>query len=89
MSNSYQEVLDLNIKAVVSTEAGKAFLWHILSLCDLNANCFSGDNNTTNYIAGKQAVGQDILMLLEAIDPTIYPKLILNNIEESDNDSPD
>ena len=85
-NKSYQELLNLNIKAVAGTESGKAVLWHMLGLCNINGSAYTGDNNHTNYLAGKQSVGHDIIAVLEDADPTIYPNLILTNIEEMNDD---
>lgn len=79
-------LLNLHVKQVASTDAGKHVLWEILALCHISENAFTGDNNQTNHLTGKQSVGRDILVILEDADPTIYPNLILNNIEDNRHD---
>jgi hypothetical protein len=66
-----------------STRQGKIFMWQILGLCNLYTSTFTG-NSQTFYLEGKRDVGLDILKLLEDADPTIYPKLILENQEMTD-----
>jgi hypothetical protein len=54
-----------------------------LGLCNLYTSTFTG-NSQTFYLEGKRDVGLDILKLLEDADPTIYPKLILDKQEITD-----
>lgn len=59
------------------SKARKA-LWHILDLTGLNADCFTGDNQTF-YLEGRRAVGLDIIRFMEDADKTMYPRMLLNH----------
>ena len=72
------EVLKANVRVLMETRAGKEIMWEIISYCDLYTA------GSTKFEAGKRQVGIDILQLLEGADPTIYPKLISENIKHGD-----
>ena len=69
------EVLLANIRSLANGKPGKAVIWEILSYCNLHTA------GAGKFEAGKRQVGIDILTLLEEADPTIYPNLILENID--------
>jgi hypothetical protein len=77
------EILCENVRMLLATRQGKDFVWHVLGLCNLYTSTFTG-NSQTFYLEGKRDVGLDILKLLEDADPTIYPKLILDKQEITD-----
>ena len=68
--------LKLAVKRLLKTSDGRAFIWYVLSLCELYSSTFTG-NSTTFYREGKRDIGLEILRLLEEVDPTAYPRLIL------------
>jgi len=65
------EIQNGNIRELVATTNGRAFLWEVLAICDIYSPA-SG-----KYAAGKRAVGLEILGMLEEASPTIYPNLII------------
>ncbi len=54
----------------------REFVWEVLSLAQLY---------TYNVNEGRRALGIDLLALLEDVDPTLYPRMILENIKEDSN----
>ena len=80
------EILEANYKDVMSTPAGKAVFWDILSQCDIYNNVFGGGNDNTNYILGRRSIGKGLLEQLEQADPNFYPRLILAQQEIDKND---
>ncbi len=72
----YRKAKLSDIDTCLKTPQGKKLLWEVLSYCDLYS--VSGDDIET----GKRTVGVDILNLLEEVDPSIYPKLVLENIKD-------
>lgn len=73
------EVLLANIREVLKSRQGKQFIWHILSLSNIYSDSFTG-NSTTFYNEGRRSIGLQVLQLLEDADPTLYPRLLLDNI---------
>lgn len=73
-------VLTANVREVAKSKAGKAFIWHLLGLANLYSESFTG-NSSTFYNEGRRGFGLQILQLLDDADPTIYPRMILDNIE--------
>jgi len=78
-----QEYLNLvnNTRDVIKTPQGRALIWHFLSMCPLYSDTFSG-NSRTFYEEGKRAVGLEMLGFLEDVDPTFYPKMLLEEAKK-------
>lgn len=74
-------LLKLNTREVLKLKAGKEIIWHILSMCGIYDDTFTG-NSQSFYLEGKRAVGLEILQLLEDADPTFYPKLLLEKTND-------
>lgn len=77
-----------NVANLANTPQGRAFIWHLLSVCNLYDDCNSGDTNTY-YMLGRRSIGLEILDILNDADPTAYPNMLLNaakqQLEEEDN----
>lgn len=65
-------------REVFATAAGKRVLFDILEGCAIYQDAFTGDDNATNYTLGKQAGGRRLISTLDAIDPRLYPRLLLD-----------
>ena len=70
LERAYQEVL--------ASAAGKRVLFDILEGCAIYQDAFTGDDAATNYTLGKQAPGRRLIASLDAIDPRLYPRLLLD-----------
>jgi hypothetical protein len=51
-------------------------LWHVLSMCNVWGGTFTG-NSQTFYLEGKRQVGIELLQLIEEVDPTLFPRMML------------
>ena len=78
------DVLIANVRQVAKTRQGKELLWHILGMCNLYSDGFSG-NSRTFYEEGKRSVGLEILAMLEEADPLVYPLMLLEKAKETQN----
>lgn len=85
-ADSDYDILKMNIRDLTKTLQGRAFIWHVLELCGLNSESFTGDNQTF-YLEGKRSIGLAILQVLQDADPKIYPRLILAHNEEDENNA--
>jgi len=79
------DVLVSNTRELMKTSYGKEFVWYILGLCGLYSETFTG-NSQTFYNEGKRSIGLDLLSLLDDADPTIYPRLVIENIDNNKGD---
>ncbi len=70
-----------NTREVAKTEQGKALIWEVLSMCGLYTQTFTG-NSQGAFLEGRRSVGIEILQLLEDMDKTFYPNLLLSNQEK-------
>ena len=75
------ELLKANTRELLKTSAGKSLIWHVLSICNLYGESFTG-NSSTFYNEGKRAVGLEILQLLEDADKLAYATLLLAKQKE-------
>jgi len=75
-------VLKANTRELLKTRAGKDFIWHALSICNIYGDVFTG-NSQTFYLEGKRAVGLELLQLLEDVDPLAYATLLLAKHKEN------
>ncbi len=70
-----------NVREVAKTEQGKALIWEVLSMCGLYTQTFTG-NSQGAFLEGRRSVGIEVLQLLEDMDKTFYPNLLLQNQEK-------
>jgi len=70
-------VLIANTRELLKSRQGQDFVWHVLSICNIYGDHFTGDSHSY-YLEGKRAVGLEILGLLEEVDKTAYAQLLLN-----------
>ncbi len=71
-----RKLLLARVRDVAQTPAGKDFIWELLSMAGIYATTFTG-NSQGAYNEGRRSVGLDIMQLLEEMDPTFYPTLLL------------
>ena len=69
------------MREVLKSRQGQKVIWHILGMCQLYSESFTG-NSTTFYNEGKRSVGLELLQMLEDTDKTAYPKLLLEQTKE-------
>ncbi len=73
-----------NWQVVLSTPAGRAVVYDLLKVCHFGLSPFSGDNNMTNMIAGKQKVGEEIMSMINSASPASY-HLMTKEAQELEN----
>ena len=71
-----QELLDNAILKLATSDEGQRFIYHLLDLCGVHTVTFTG-NSQTFYLEGRRSIGLEIISLMEAVDPRLYPKLLL------------
>lgn len=81
---AYRAML-LDIKDAVKTPGGQKLLLYLIELTNVNGNNFSANGRETNYLLGRASVGLDILSLCEEIDPTLYPRMLMERAKEFKN----
>lgn len=68
---------DRAIREVFATQAGKRFMFWMLSECRVYGDGFMGDDAATNYTLGLQAAGKKLISKLESLDARYYPTLLM------------
>jgi hypothetical protein len=71
---------------VLSDARGKRVLFWILEQCAIYQDAFSADNDVTNYTLGQQASGRKVIAQMDAIDPRLYPQLLVDRAEIRERD---
>lgn len=74
-----------NIRELLKARPGKELIWHLLKICNLYGQNFTG-NSQTFYLEGKRSVGLELLDLLQDVDPTAYARLLLEKQKEVKHD---
>lgn len=75
------------LDAALQTADGKRLVYTFLELCGVFRNPFAGEStHQTAFNAGSSNVGKMLIHKLDTIDPTAFPRLMLDmaNIRASD-----
>jgi len=70
------------MREVMKTTSGRTLMWEILDLCGLYSQVFTG-NSQTFYLEGKRSIGLSILQIMQDTDRKMYPKLLMEKIENA------
>lgn len=71
------------LRAVVATDAGRRVIRTLLGAADFYGDAMTG-NSQTFYRLGMQKVGATLKADLDALDRTLYPKLLLEGIADDE-----
>lgn len=69
-----------DVTRVFGSSEGKRILYHVLAMCGIYSDCFTG-NAHTYYYEGRRSVGLELLELIMETDPEIYIQLIRENAD--------
>lgn len=69
-----QENYDNHLRQILSSEAGKAVIWKILSDCRIFQTSFTGSSETF-FLEGKRSIGLSILADIMRVDPESFIKM--------------
>ena len=77
-----------DIRNIAKSPGGRNVLWMILDICGVFSTPFDPmSSEVTAFKCGMQAIGQDIIGLLNEADPTLFPALLLKSLEKSDDNT--
>jgi len=68
-------------KEVTKSAAGKDLIWEVLAMCGLYESTFTG-NSAGAYKEGRRSIGLELLDLLNEMDSSFYPNLLLKKQEK-------
>ena len=72
-----REELAKAFREVLITAEGKRVLYWLLEQCGIYHGGFTGDNALAQYRDGRRAIGLELLAQLDALDPRLYPNMLL------------
>lgn len=71
-----------DMRDIMSDSRVQKLLINLLEFSNVNGDNFTGDNNLTNYNVGRASMGTYIIGMMEEVDPTIYPRMLLKYVKE-------
>lgn len=72
------------LKQLLSTYAGRNFVWRILAECGIYQSSFTGTAETTFFKEGKRQIGIWLLSEIHSADPTAYARMQTEAIERGE-----
>lgn len=73
-----------DLEAVLRLPHGRRTLLWLLGLCGVSRTAYQGDEAATNFRLGEQNIGLRLIVKLEEIGPTEYPRLLLEAAQRKD-----
>ena len=70
-----------NLRFVMESKSGRAFLWELLSSCNMFNTSMTGDNYTF-FLEGQRTVGLQLIPRMVAVSPKLYMLMQTENIED-------
>lgn len=81
-----RDKLHRSFEELLATEAGRRVIYWTLEQCAIYRDAYTGDDAATNYTLGQQASGRKLIAEIDAINPRLYPQLLLDISELRDRD---
>lgn len=72
--------------SMLSTREGRRVMWDLLGITHYGLSSFTGDNNHSNFIAGKQKVGEYLGQMINIIEPDLWSVLTKEAREDEEYD---
>lgn len=82
LSQAYErDELHRAFRRLLGTVDGKRVLLFVLAQCALEVDPYTGEDNATNFMLGRQNVARRLIATMDDIDPRLYPQLLLDIAE--------
>lgn len=73
-------------ESVLGSREGRRMIFDLLGVCHFGVSAFTGDNATTNFLAGKQKVGEYVMDMINSVAPNHYHLMTKEAREDQDYD---
>jgi len=80
----YRDQIVLDLEAVLSIPQGRRVLLRLLERCGVYRSAFTGETEATALRLGEQNIGLWLIAQIEDVDPTEYPRLLLEAAQKRD-----
>lgn len=80
----YRDQIVLDLEAVLSIPQGRRVLLRLLERCGVYRSAFTGEAEATALRLGEQNIGLWLIAQIEDVDPTEYPRLLLDAAQKRD-----
>lgn len=74
------------MKYALASRSGRRLVYSLLGVCHFGRSAFGGTNEVTNFLTGKQSVGEYIMGLLNMTSPEAFSLMVKEAKEDEDND---
>lgn len=75
------EPINENFKTIMKTRQGKEVIWYILSMTGIYSSSLDQEVNNMAFMEGRRSIGLAIIDMMMSIDPTLYPRLLLEKAD--------
>ena len=81
-----QQRIESAWRHMLRSREGRRVIYDILGICHFGKSAFAGENAITNFVAGKQKVGEHVMDMMNGVYPESYALMLkeLNEDEEYD-----
>lgn len=83
----YRDQIVLDLEEVLSIPQGRRVLLRLLERCGVYRSAFTGETEATSLRLGEQNIGLWLISQIETVDPTEYPKLLLEAAQKQDKET--
>lgn len=84
-----QKFADADLRSVMSTPAGRRFVWRLLTQAGLQGSSFASDPLTTAYNEGRRSVAISLLREAQRAAPELYTQALREQLEHELDDALD
>lgn len=85
MSQSFVEL----VRNVSKSRQGRLFLWMILAECGVYTLSYGAGKDSTDFNEGRRSIGLFLIDAIGQADPTCYPRILTEGLDERDSTDPD
>ncbi|HEY7824055.1 MAG TPA: hypothetical protein VIG24_14535 [Acidimicrobiia bacterium] len=83
----YRDQIALDLEEVLSFPQGRRVLLRLLERCGVYRSAFTGETEATSLRLGEQNIGLWLISQIETVDPTEYPRLLLEAAQKQDKET--
>ena len=73
------------LKDILNTYGGRAYIWRVLSRCGLFKSSFTGEPNSTFFREGQRDIGLNMLSEIMELDGAAFQKMQQEAVERDKN----
>jgi hypothetical protein len=84
-----QDQIAHDLEAVLSIPQGRRLVMRLLERCGVYRSAYTGESEATALRLGEQNIGLWLIAQIERVDPSEYPRLLLEVAQKRDKETVD